>query len=167
MKTQAIKIQYKKLLSAVTIGVTVAGIYSCSSGSETNSTSEAPKEAATTENNNTNSDPMSNKGIGPVSSVSIGDLDNAMAEKGKGIFEAKCTACHDIATKKIGPALKDVTKRRTPEWIMNMILNPGEMTQKDPIAKELLGTYAAPMSNQSLSQDEARAVLEFFRLNDK
>ena len=27
---------------------------------------------------------------------------------------------------------------RTPEWIMNMILNPTEMVEKDPLAKELL-----------------------------
>ncbi len=115
-------------------------------------------------------DPMKDKGIGPVTSVTLGALDAAIAEKGKGIFVAKCTACHntpDIDAKKIGPSLKGVTKRRTPEWIMNQVLNPSEMTQKDPIAKELLGTYIAQMANQNLTQDDARSVLEYFRTNDK
>ena len=63
----------------------------------------------------------------------------------------------------IGPALQDVTERRTPEWIMNMILNPEEMTKKDPIAKELLAEYLSPMANQSLEEEEARKILEYFR----
>jgi hypothetical protein len=47
---------------------------------------------------------------------------------------------------------------------MNMILNPEEMVQKDPIAKQLLVEYnGAPMANQNLTEDEARAILEYFR----
>ena len=47
---------------------------------------------------------------------------------------------------------------------MNMILNPEEMVQKDPLAKELLIEFnGSPMANQNLTQEEARAVLEYFR----
>jgi hypothetical protein len=54
--------------------------------------------------------------------------------------------------------------RRNPAWIMNMILNPEEMTLKDPIARELFIEYnSAPMANQSLTEEEARAILEYFR----
>lgn len=54
--------------------------------------------------------------------------------------------------------------RRTPEWTANMIMNPMEMVQKDPIAKELLMEYnGTPMANQNLTQEETRAVLEYFR----
>ncbi|HEY4797828.1 MAG TPA: c-type cytochrome [Bacteroidia bacterium] len=123
----------------------------------------------TTSTASTDNDPMHDKGIGPVTSVTIGALDNTLADKGKTIFAAKCTACHntpDIDSKKIGPSLKGVSKRRAPEWIMNQILNPSEMTQKDPIAKDLLATYIAQMANQNLTQDEARSVLEYFRQND-
>lgn len=49
---------------------------------------------------------------------------------------------------------------------MNMILNPGEMTQKDPQAQELLAQFATQMTFQNVSQDEARKILEFFRKND-
>jgi hypothetical protein len=49
---------------------------------------------------------------------------------------------------------------------MNMILNPGEMTQKDETAKALLAEHLTQMANQNLTKDEARAVLEYFRQND-
>src|SRR5690606_40502995 len=66
------------------------------------------------------------------------DLDQALAATGKTTFENLCSACHKMDKKFIGPALDGVTERRSPEWIMNMILNPEEMIQKDPIAKQLM-----------------------------
>ncbi len=104
------------------------------------------------------------KGVGPVTSVEISDeIDEALVEKGKELFKANCTACHKIGKRAVGPALKGVTQRRKPEWIMNMILNPEGMVEKDPTAKQLLMEYSAPMANQSLNEEEARAILEFFR----
>jgi len=111
-----------------------------------------------------NVDPMSNKGIGPISSVTLGEIDPAMASEGEVVFKAKCTACHKITKKFVGPALKGVTQRRSSEWIMNMAMNPEEMIQKDPIAKKLLIEYnGAPMANQNITEPEARALLEYFR----
>ncbi len=50
---------------------------------------------------------------------------------------------------------------------MNMILNPEEMVQKDPDAKALLIEYnGSPMANQSLTEEEARNILEYFRTLD-
>ena len=109
------------------------------------------------------------KGVGPITNVELGaDIDKALAEKGKEIFESKCTACHNTdETRKVGPGLAGVTERRKPEWVMNMVLNPEKMVQEDPTAKELLAEYLAPMANQNLTEEEARAVLEYFRQNDK
>jgi len=108
-------------------------------------------------------DPMQDKGVGPVKSVTIGALNNDLATKGKALFKANCTACHKINKRYIGPALKGVTKRQSPEWIMNMILNPEVMIVKNKTAKELLAKYNAPMANQHLTQDQARAIYEYFR----
>jgi mono/diheme cytochrome c family protein len=109
-------------------------------------------------------DPMANKGIGPISAVSLGDIDQAMVTQGETVFKAKCSACHKISKKFVGPALKGVTERRSPEWIMNMILNPEEMIQNDPIAIKLLAeANGAPMANQNITEEEARAILEYFR----
>ncbi|OIQ40877.1 MAG: cytochrome C [Bacteroidetes bacterium MedPE-SWsnd-G1] len=108
-------------------------------------------------------DPMTDKGIGPVTSITLGELDQAMVTEGEQIFKAKCSACHKISKRFIGPGMKGITERRTPEWIMNMILNPEEMVQKNQIAMDLLKEYNAPMANQSLTEDEARKILEYFR----
>lgn len=127
-------------------------------------------EKGSSENNSNaskeNADPMTNKGIGPVKSLTLpAEIDLEMAKKGEEIYVAKgCTACHKPTEKYIGPAPTGVLERRSPEWIMNMILNPEEMIQKDPIAKQLLMEFnGSPMANQNLTQEEARAVLEYFR----
>ncbi|HNQ82087.1 MAG TPA: c-type cytochrome [Bacteroidales bacterium] len=109
-------------------------------------------------------DPKANKGIGPVKELTLGELDPAMAAEGEEIFKKMCSACHKPAEKFIGPAPKGILDRRSPEWIMNMILNPEEMVKYDEIAKKLLiEANLAPMANQHLTQEQARAVLEYFR----
>lgn len=109
-------------------------------------------------------DPMTNLGIGPVKSLELGKLDQAMADEGKKLYDAKCTACHNIKTKMIGPPQAGVLARRTPEWVMNMIINPSEMIKKDPTARRLLKEYNnVPMTEQGVTEEEARKILEYFR----
>ncbi len=106
---------------------------------------------------------LDNKGIGPIKSVTLGAIDDKMVEKGKQVYKINCTACHKFKKRYIGPALKGVTERRSPEWIMNMILNADEMLKEDPVAKALIAEYNAPMAQQQISEEEARAILEYFR----
>ena len=109
-------------------------------------------------------DPMTNLGIGPVKSLEFGELDQAMADEGKKLYDAKCTACHNIKTKMIGPPQAGVLDRRTPEWVMNMIINPTEMIKKDPTARHLLKEFNnVPMTEQGVTEEEARKILEYFR----
>jgi cytochrome c551/c552 len=105
-------------------------------------------------------------GIGPVKEVSLAAIDKNLVDKGKTVFDTKCASCHKFDTKLVGPPLKDVTKRRKPEWIMNMILNPQQMTQENQAAKELFTTYLVQMTFQDVSHDDARALLEYFRALD-
>jgi mono/diheme cytochrome c family protein len=102
-------------------------------------------------------------GIGPVSPFEVGPIDPVLAKTGLETFTTKCSACHKIDERYVGPALGDVTTRRTPAYIMNMILNPEEMIQKHPEAKALFAQFMTPMANQHLTEDEARAVLEYLR----
>jgi mono/diheme cytochrome c family protein len=108
---------------------------------------------------------LTNKGVGPIKSLVLpAEIDQAMAAKGKEIYNKMCTACHRPDKKFIGPPPIGIFKRRTPEWIMNMILDPEDMVAKDPLAKKLLIEFnGSPMANQNLTEDEARAVLEYFR----
>lgn len=131
----------------------------CSRPDESSSPASTPAQAAAPAGH-------AGKGVGPIQSVQLGALDPSMAEKGKAAFEQKCAACHRFEERFVGPPLKGVTQRRTPEWIMNMILNPVEMTQKDPAAKELLANYLTQMTYQNVSEEEARAILEYFRQLD-
>lgn len=108
----------------------------------------------------------SDLGIGPVKKMELGAIDPLKAAKGKEIFSMKCSACHKIGEKYVGPDLKGVTQRRKPEWVMNMIMNPVEMTQKDPVAKELLATYFTQMTFQNLKEEEARELFDYFRSED-
>jgi mono/diheme cytochrome c family protein len=106
-------------------------------------------------------------GIGPVTTeITVGAVDHAMAERGEKTFEGKCSACHKLNEKYVGPALGKVTERRTPAYIMNMILNPEGMYTKHPVAKQLLAEHLTQMPNLGLSQDEARELVEYFREQD-
>lgn len=116
---------------------------------------------------NSGGDAASARGVGPVSTVELKALDPALAREGNELFDTKCAACHKMGEKVVGPALNGITKRRTPEWIMNMILNPEEMTKKDPVAQELLAEHLTQMTFQNVSEKQARAILEYFRKNDE
>lgn len=106
------------------------------------------------------------KGIGPIKSVTVGTIDAGLVATGSKVFAAKCTACHKIEQRYVGPALKGVTKKRSPEWIMNMIMNPEQMIKENEAAKALFGEFMTPMANQNIKEDEARALLEFLRSNE-
>ncbi len=108
---------------------------------------------------------LDNKGVGLITSVDLpADIDQAMAAKGKEVYEKMCTACHKVDKRFIGPAPKGILERRSPEWVMNMILAPERMVREDPLAKDLLIEFnGSPMANQGLTEDEARQVLEYFR----
>ncbi|WP_324026272.1 c-type cytochrome [Maribacter sp. BPC-D8] len=108
---------------------------------------------------------LENKGVGPITSVTLSpEIDMALAKKGEETYSQMCMACHRIDKKFIGPAPTGVLKRRSPEWIMNMILNPEVMVKEDPLAKELMAEFnGAPMANQGLTEDQARSILEYFR----
>ncbi len=107
---------------------------------------------------------LTNKGVGPIKSVELGEVDQAMVAKGAELFKTNCTACHKADRKFIGPAPTGILERRTPEWIMNMIMDPEGMVANDPLAKDLLIEHnGSPMANQNMSEEQARQILEYFR----
>ena len=108
---------------------------------------------------------LTRKGMGPVKNLKLNPgIDREMAAKGKTLFYSMCAACHQVDQRMLGPKMQGITERRTPEWIMNIMLNPQEMLMKDPLAKELLAEFNnSIMVNQNLSEADARAVLEFLR----
>lgn len=94
-------------------------------------------------------------------------LDQAKVTAGKATYELKCQSCHRLTEEKlVGPGWKDVTKKRQPLWIMNMITNVDMMLETDPEAQKLLEQCMVRMPNQNITKDQAREVIEFMRSND-
>ena len=108
------------------------------------------------------------KGLGQVKNVTLNTpLEQDRVKRGIAIYEMKCQACHRLdETRVVGPGWKDVTKRRKPEWIMNMITNVDVMLDEDPEAQKLLELCLMRMPNQNMSIGDARDVLEYMRQND-
>lgn len=103
-------------------------------------------------------------GIGPVKEeVELGELDPELVAEGKEVYEAKCTACHKPNERYIGPASNEIMDRRSPAYIMNMIMNPDEMTRKHPEGIKMMQEYMAPMPYQNVTIEQARAIVEYFR----
>jgi cytochrome c2 len=159
-----------KNLKTLLIATLVSGLtflYACG---PSNGATEADNTSAATPAASADIDPAAksdSKGVGKFTDVKLTAIDPAMADKGLVVFNAKCAACHKLTDQKVvGPGLKDVTKRRTPEWIMNQITNPVEMEAKDPVGQALLAKHLTQMTFQNVTDEETRQLLEYFRKND-
>lgn len=139
------------------------GVAACGGGSDGATSDDA--NGATTQADGLSADQLEN-GIGPVRSVDLGaGIDAALAAQGEASFQTKCATCHKFDTRYVGPPLGDVLSRRTPAYVMNMMLNPADMVASHPEAKALLAQFMVPMPDQNLTEDEARAILEYIRDN--
>ncbi len=142
----------------IIFGIILAFIWSCGgSANEGDQTQNPPKSMI--------ADPVEDdgKGIGEIKEVKLNDpLVAAMVERGKGIYEMKCAACHKLTDQRVvGPGWAGLTELRKPEWLMNMITNVEVMLAEDPTAQALLEECLVRMPNQNLSIGDARDVLEF------
>ena len=104
-------------------------------------------------------------GVGPITErVDVGDdIDGELVTKGRNIYEMKCEMCHNMEGRMVGPELGDVMERRSPEFVMNFILNPSGMVREHPEGQRLLQEYMTAMPYQNVKEDEARAIVEFLR----
>ncbi|HRG89964.1 MAG TPA: cytochrome c [Chitinophagales bacterium] len=158
-----INLPVKSLLPASLVVLLALFIYSCGNNNKTDEsqTSEPPKSMIE------DPKPDDGQGIGKFKNVELGAVDEKKAANGQTVFEAKCSACHNTTdVKKVGPGLAGITQRRQAAWILNMITNPQEMTQKDPTGKKLLEEHLTQMTFQDVSDEQAKEMLEYFRQQD-
>ena len=139
----------------------LAGLLACGGGDKT----AAPPAASTPAAAGSDLTPWQvTNGIGPVTEpLTLGPIDQDEAAEGKKLFDAKCSACHKLNERYVGPPLGGITEKVTPEFAMNMILNPQEMYTRHPAVKKLLGEYMTQMPNLGLTQEQAREVVEYLR----
>jgi len=106
-------------------------------------------------------------GIGPVTEeVVLNKIDEKAVIQGKVIFQTKCTSCHRLDNKLIGPPLRNVVQKRSPEFILNIIVNPVDMTLYHPEAKKLAIEYGSQMTFQNVNLNDAFKILDFLRYED-
>ena len=102
-------------------------------------------------------------GIGPITeTLELGSFDPALANRGKEIYITLCVMCHGQNDSDIAPTLDGVLDSRSPEYVMNMILNPTGMIRWHPTRSDRK-KYLTSMPYQALTADEARAIVEFLR----
>jgi cytochrome c551/c552 len=152
------------LISAASLAAIVVSVGCGTSATESSKSASAASAASASASPDGLTPFQVEHGIGPVTEpVVLKDVDTGMAQAGHELFEHKCAACHKMADRYVGPALGDVTKRRSPAFVMNMVLNPQVMTTKHPVSRKLLGEFFTQMPNLNLSPTEARQLLEYLR----
>lgn len=87
------------------------------------------------------------------------------APEGEKLFKEKCTACHTLGKKMLGPDLVGVTSRREENWLKRQIKEPDLLiAEKDPIVMQLLEeSNNLPMVPMGLSDADVLAVIAYLK----
>lgn len=84
--------------------------------------------------------------------------------QGRELFENNCASCHAIEMKIVGPALKNVSQRHEPEWLLRFTRNSQEMIREgDKAAVKVYNEHnKAVMSPfEHLTDEEIRAIFTY------
>jgi mono/diheme cytochrome c family protein len=91
----------------------------------------------------------------------------ADAAEGDKLFQANCTACHAIKEKVVGPALKDVHKRRDAKWLVKWIKNSQALVKSgDPVAVQVYkeNNESVMTSFESLTDAQINSIVEYIKV---
>jgi cytochrome c551/c552 len=93
-----------------------------------------------------------------------------VAEGHKLFKEAGCNSCHSVQEKRVGPALKNVSTRRTKAWIHQFVTNSGKLIEKKD--KDALTIYnefnKTPMpSHEFLSPGDIDKIISYIDSESK
>ncbi len=95
----------------------------------------------------------------PAESASGGN-----ATQGEALFKANCAACHKLYNKAVGPALFEVSKRHSREWLGKWIVNSAALIATgDPEAVAIYNEYGQSNMNAfpQLSPDDIDNILAY------
>ncbi|MDQ4141106.1 MAG: c-type cytochrome [Bacteroidota bacterium] len=89
--------------------------------------------------------------------------DDAVAAAGETLFKNNCASCHAIGEKVVGPALRDVHKRRKLPWLKSWIRNSSQMVQSgDKEAVALFNEYdKQQMPSFAFSDDQLTSIIKY------
>jgi protein SCO1 len=84
---------------------------------------------------------------------------------GQAMFTKLCAPCHTIGGgDRVGPDLRDVTRRRERAWLIEFMMNPARLlAQLDPIALAVAARFpAVRMPRLGLTDDDAADMIRYF-----
>jgi len=94
-------------------------------------------------------------------------LSEVMIEKGRDVHDAQCSGCHTLTTAKSNLiSLAGTTKRRKPEWIMNMLTGVTTTLETNAAAAQKLEACPTRAPQTRLNVEQARDYLELLRSVD-
>lgn len=100
-----------------------------------------------------------------LSAIQIFSASADVAE-GEKLFNANCVSCHAINDKVVGPALKDVHKRRDEAWLVKWIRNSQAMVKSgDATAVALYKEYneSVMTSFENLSEAQVKSIIDYVK----
>jgi mono/diheme cytochrome c family protein len=83
------------------------------------------------------------------------------SSQSQALFDQKCASCHTLGGgRTVGPDLKGVADNRQRDWLIEFIVNPGQVhARNDPIAVGLQKEYGMAMPNVGVTGAQAEEML--------
>jgi cytochrome c oxidase subunit II len=97
-------------------------------------------------------------------SITGAPVSEETVKAGAALFKSKCASCHELNNKLIGPALKDVTKRRTHEWLLSWIRNNEKFRKTgDADANAIYDEYKGSVMTafEDLNDDQINSIIMY------
>ena len=85
-------------------------------------------------------------------------------EEGKSIFTSRCSSCHNIDRRVVGPALKGVAERREKKWIIDFVHSSQTMVHAgDPDAVALFEKFNKTImpDHKDLTDDQISNIIAY------
>ncbi len=92
------------------------------------------------------------------------------AADGEALFKDNCSSCHKLDEKLVGPALKDIEKRRDRAWIAKWVRNSSAVIASgDEYAVKLFAEYSKTQMTAfpNLKDEEINAILDYVKTPPK
>lgn len=96
-----------------------------------------------------------------LTSVNPGEA--AVVQAGQALFSQNCAQCHAINEVVVGPALRDITKRRPVAWIIPWVKNSSKMVASgDEYGVKIFNLYQQQqMPSFQLSDEEIESIVAY------
>lgn len=91
-------------------------------------------------------------------------------EEGKSIFTTRCTACHAIDKRVVGPALMNVDQRRGEKWIIAFVHSSQTVIKSgDTAAVALFKNFNSTImpDHPDLSEDQIKSIISYIKEESK